>query len=70
MHKTTLQNLIADTSKNKKQFADAVGISRQKLNDNLKSNIQIKFALQYAVKLGIKRVYGFEYGCEVEVVIE
>ena len=67
--KTTLQNLIADTSKNKKQFADAVGVSTQKLSVQLKSNNQIQFALQYAVKLGIKRVYGVEYGCEVEVVI-
>lgn len=67
--KTTLQNLIADTSKNKKQFADAVGVSNQKLSVQLKSNNQIQFALQYAVKLGIKRVYGVEYGCEVEVVI-
>lgn len=69
MCKTTLQNLIADTSKNEKQFADAVGVSHPKLRYQLKSNNQIQFALQYAVKLGIKRIYGFEYGCEVEVVI-
>ena len=67
--KTTLQNLIADTSKNEKQFADAVGVSHPKLRYQLKSNNQIQFALQYAVKIGIKRVYGVEYGFEVEVLI-
>lgn len=67
--KTTLQNLIADTSKNEKQFADAVGVSHPKLRYQLKRKKTIHFSLEYAVKLGIKRVYGFECGCDVEVII-
>jgi hypothetical protein len=67
--KTTLENLIQDVSKNKTQFANAVGVSQQKLRQQLKSKNQINFAVQYAIKLGINKVYGFEYGCDVEIVI-
>lgn len=34
--KTTLENLIQDVSKNKTQFASAVGVSQQKLRQQLK----------------------------------
>ena len=68
--KTTLENLIQDVSKNKLQFANAVGVSQQKLRQQLKSKNQINFALQYAIKLGIKKIHGYEYGCYVEIVIK
>lgn len=70
MKKTTLENLIQDVSKNKMQFANSVGVSQQKLYQQLKSKNQLIFAFKYAVKLGIKKIYGYECDCYVELQIK
>ena len=70
MYKTTLENLIADTSTNFNTFADMVGESRQALRSQLKSKNHLQFAYKYAVKLGLSKLYGVENGCIVEVIIK
>lgn len=68
--KTTLENLIADTSTSLRNFSDMVGESRQALENQLKSKNHLQFAYKYAVKLGLSRIYGVENGCNVEVIIK
>ena len=67
---STLENLIADTSTSLHNFADMVGESRQALANQIKSKNHLQFAYKYAVKLGLSRIYGFENGCEVEIIIK
>lgn len=70
MYKTTLENLIADTSTSLHNFSEMVGESSQALRSQLKSKNHLQFAYKYAVKLGLSRIYGVENGCSVEVIIK
>jgi DNA-binding XRE family transcriptional regulator len=68
--KTTLQTLVFESGLNQEQFAELVGVKVRTLRSQLAKKNTIKHSLDYARKLGLNSVKGYESGVYVELVIK
>jgi hypothetical protein len=53
-----LQKLINDTSTSENAFAEMVGVSKQRLRAQLKSDNTLLYAVKYAQQLNLKEISG------------
>lgn len=53
-----LQQLIKDTSTSENAFSQMLGISKQRLRAQLKSNNTLLYAVKYAQQLQLKEISG------------
>jgi hypothetical protein len=68
--KTTLQTLVFESGLNQYEFADKVGVKLGTLKAQLAKKNTIKHSLEYARKLGLNSIKGYESGVYVELVIK
>jgi DNA-binding XRE family transcriptional regulator len=68
--KTTLQTLVFESGLNQNEFAESVGVKVGTLKAQLAKKNTIKHSLEYARKLGLNSVKGYESGVYVELVIK
>jgi len=66
---TTLQTLVFESGLNQNEFAERVGVKLGTLKAQLAKKNTIKHSLEYARKLGLNSVKGYESGFYVELVI-
>jgi hypothetical protein len=67
---TTLQNLVYESALNQEQFAEKVVVKVGTLRAQLVKENTIKHSLEYARKLGLNSIKGYESGVYVELVIK
>ena len=68
--KTTLQTLVFESGLNQNEFADKVGVKVGTLKAQLAKKNTIKHSFEYARKLGLNSIKGYESGVYVELLIK
>jgi hypothetical protein len=64
-----LEQLIKDTSTSENAFAEMVGVSKQRLRAQLKSDNTLLYAVKYAQQLNLKEISGDYAGSFVKIEI-
>lgn len=65
-----LQTLLFDSNLTQEKFAESVGIKIKTLQYQLKKKHTFNLSLEYAQKLGINKIKGYECGCYIEFEIK
>ena len=67
---TTLRTMIFESGLTQEAFAKKVGVKKRTLQEQLSKDNTIKHSFEYARKLGLSEIKGYESGVYVEIVIK
>jgi DNA-binding XRE family transcriptional regulator len=67
---TTLRTMLFESGMKQKDFAKAVGVEYETFKAQLRKKNTLDLSFEYARKLGLNNIKGYESGVYVELVIK